>query len=89
MDALDLWTPLPRLSAALIGGVALGLYTGDVRRLAWLLPSAALALIWLEQTGFIVIHAERLLSLLEQTLHADLLMLVLLGVGVRLGLRRV
>ena len=89
MDALDLWTPLPRLSAALIGGVALGLYAGDVRRLAWLLPSAALGLIWLEHIGYIVIHTERLLFLLEQTLHADLLMLVLAGVGVRLGLRRV
>ena len=51
MDALDLWTPLPRLSAAL-------------------------ALIWLEHTGYVVTHTERLLHLHEQTLHADLLVLV-------------
>ena len=51
MDALDLWTPLPRLSAAL-------------------------ALIWHEHTGYVVTHTERLLHLHEQTLHADLLVLV-------------
>ena len=89
MEVLDLWTPLPRLSAALIGGVVLGFYAGDVRRLAWLLPSAALGLIWLEHSGYIVIHTERLLYLLEQTLHADLLMLVLAILGVRLGLGRI
>ena len=86
---VDVWAALQRLSAAFLGGIGLGLYIGDVRRLVWLLPTTTLSLIWLAHSGYVVIHTDRLLTLLEHTLRAEVLIAVLAVMGVRLGMRRV
>lgn len=83
-----LWTPLGKLSAALLSGVLLGLYAGTGRRLAWGLLLCVPTLLWLEKLGWIVIHQEIIVAWLENALHADGLSALLALLGVRFGLSR-